>query len=362
MNILNSKIRFLLLPFSWLYGIVVSIRNWLYDSKIFKQKKFDVPVICVGNITVGGTGKTPHIEYLIELLSSEYKVGVLSRGYKRKSKGFKEVHVHSKPEEVGDEPLQIKQKFPEAFVYVDKDRRAAIDKILSSNENRPDLILLDDGYQHRRVTPSLSILLVDSHRPIHEDYLLPVGRLREPFSGRYRASIVIYTKCKIDATPLDLRIQESNIDLYPFQKLYFTTFEYGSLKSLIPNVGNSLSVIPKNILLVTGIASPQPLIDYISEEINSLHLLSYPDHHFFNNEDIAEIVNKFKSIDVDEDDKIIVTTEKDATRLRSMQFEDESIKRRIFYIPINVVFLKNQDKDSFNKKIFKHVRNYQTNG
>ena len=168
-------------PFSWLYGIGVNVRNALFDRKILKQHSFNIPVICVGNLTVGGTGKTPHIEYLIRLLTPDYKVAVLSRGYKRRSKGFLIVDVDSHANDVGDEPLQLKQKFPEIVMVVDKNRVRAIEKILAiEKEERPDVILLDDGFQHRHVLPSLTILLVDSNRPVYEDRLLPAGYLREP--------------------------------------------------------------------------------------------------------------------------------------------------------------------------------------
>ncbi len=364
MSTYNSKIRKLLLPFSWLYGIVVGIRNWMYNSKILKQYKFDIPVICVGNITVGGTGKTPHIEYLIDLLSPQYKVGVLSRGYKRKSSGFRVVNINSSPKEVGDEPLQIKKKFPEALVFVDKDRKRAIEEILSlAEEQRPDLILLDDGFQHRRVQPSLSVLLVDSNRPIHEDRMLPAGNLRESFNARHRASIVVVTKNKKEMSPLDFRISESNLDLFPFQKLYFTTFDYGNIKPVFKDaesdeIGTN-QLKGKHVLLVTGIAMPQPLNVYLTNRAKEVKPIVFSDHHNFKKEDIKLISSSFANIEAE--DKIIITTEKDATRLRALDYLDDDIKKHLYYIPIEVAFLKNKDKESFNKKIIKHVRNYQTN-
>ena len=365
MSILTSKIRKLLLPFSWLYGIVVNIRNWMYDRKILKQYKYNIPVICVGNITVGGTGKTPHIEYLIKLLSDNYKVGVLSRGYKRKSKGFKVVNVESRPEDAGDEPLQIKQKYPHAFVYVDKDRKGAIERILSfDKDQRPDVILLDDGYQHRRVQPSLSVLLVDSNRPIHEDLFLPAGNLRDSFRSRHRASIVIVTKNRKDMSPIEFRICETNLDLFPFQKLYFSSFDYGMLHPVFPNSDfistEAIDLKAQNVLMVTGIAVPGPLREYLSDKVLSIKELSFPDHHNFNKKDIELISDAFLGIELPKD-KIIITTEKDATRLKALNYIDEDIKKKMYYIPIEVVFLKNKDKESFNKKIIKHVRNYQTN-
>ncbi len=254
-----SNIRRSLLPLSWLYGWGVNLRNKLYDAHILKQKKYDIPVICVGNLTVGGTGKTPHIEYLVKLLSSRYKVCVLSRGYKRKSRGFVEVEPDSDVEDVGDEPLQIKQKFPDALVVVDKNRNKAIEKILKMQEDKkPDVILMDDGYQHRSVIPSLSILLVDSNRPIFEDTLLPAGNLREPLSAKARASIVLVTKCDPQMRPIDFRIYANGLDLFPYQSLYFTSFDYGDLKPLFPDFQSEEIMLndlrKKHVVLVTGIA------------------------------------------------------------------------------------------------------------
>ncbi len=356
----------MLLPLSWMYGMVVNVRNWMYNANVLKQYKFDIPVICVGNITVGGTGKTPHIEYLIDLLSAEYKIGVLSRGYKRKSKGFRVVHTTSLSEEVGDEPLQIKQKYPNVGVFVDKDRKNGIEQILLQEKNdRPDVILLDDGFQHRRVNPSLAVLLTDSNRPMYNDNLLPAGNLREPFRNRHRASIVVVTKNRYDMTPLEFRICETDLDLFPFQKLFFTTFDYGELKPVfVDSESEDLSVSDlqnKDVLAVAGIAEPQPFLNFVAEKSKSIKPVTYPDHHNFKAKDIRDIELAFESINCPTSEKIIVTTEKDATRIRSLAFLDDNLKSRLYYIPIEVAFLRSKDKESFNRKIFKHVRNYQTN-
>ncbi len=360
------KIRRSLLPLAWLYGVGVGLRNKLFDTKILKQHKFDIPVICVGNITVGGTGKTPHVEYLINLLSPRYKVAVLSRGYKRKTKGFKIVDTDSKPGDVGDEPLQIKQKYPDTLVVVDKNRKSAIEKILSiDKEERPDVILLDDGFQHRHVLPSLSILLVDSNRPVYEDNLLPAGNLREPLKGKHRASTVIVTKCSRDMQPIDFRIYENGLDLFPYQDLYFTTFEYGNITPVFPEIQPETldpdDLRKKHVFLVTGIASPQPLVEKLELKTYNLYPKFFPDHHFFKEEDIEEINVEMHAVDVDDEDKIIVTTEKDAIRFRALTFLKEEFKKKLYYIPIEVVFLEKSEKDSFNKKINRHVRNHQTN-
>lgn len=366
MNSPLPDIRRSLLPLSWLYGFGVDLRNKLFDAKILKQHKFDIPIICVGNITVGGTGKTPHIEYLINLLSSRYKVAVLSRGYKRKSRGFKIVDVDSKPQNVGDEPLQIKQKFPDTLVVVDKNRRSAIEKMQSIDiEERPEVILMDDGFQHRHILPSLSILLVDSNRPVYEDKMLPAGDLREPLKGKDRAGIVIVTKCSRDMQPIDFRIYENGLDLFPYQDLYFTTFDYGNIIPIFPEIQSEIlepdDLRKKHVFLVTGIASPQPLVEKLELKTYNLYPIFFPDHHFFKEEDIEDINVEMNAIDVDDDDKIIVTTEKDAIRFRSLSFLKEEFKKKLYYIPIEVVFLKKPEKESFNKKINKHVRSYQTN-
>ena len=351
-------------PLSWLYGVGVNFRNWLYNKNILKQKKFNIHIICVGNITVGGTGKTPHIEYLIRLLSPKYKIAVLSRGYKRKSRGFKIVEVDSKVRDTGDEPLQIKKKFPSILVVVDKNRVNAIEKMLTyEKDKRPDVILLDDGFQHRSVQPSLSILLVDSNRPIYEDKLLPSGLLREPLRGKDRASIVLVTKCHPDFQPLDFRIYSNGLDLFPFQSLYFTSLDYEEIKPVFPELNNETlslnNLLKKHIFLVTGIASPEPLVRKLEHKTYNLYTKFFSDHHNFTKKDIESITEMVD--EVNEENKLILTTEKDAVRFRSLNYLSEDIKRKMYYIPVKVTFLNSQEQYSFNKKIVEHVRNNKTN-
>ena len=351
-------------PFSWLYGIGVNVRNALFDRKILKQHSFNIPVICVGNLTVGGTGKTPHIEYLIRLLTPDYKVAVLSRGYKRRSKGFLIVDVDSHANDVGDEPLQLKQKFPEIVMVVDKNRVRAIEKILAiEKEERPDVILLDDGFQHRHVLPSLTILLVDSNRPVYEDRLLPAGSLREPLKGKERASIVLVTKCNPDMQPIDFRIYTNGLNLYAYQELYFTAVSYGMVKPVFPDYQEERFVMDdlrkKHVFLITGIATPAPLVEKLEHKTYNLHTLFFPDHHPFSADNIDTIRKMVQS--VDDDDKIILTTEKDAVRFRTLSSLDEELKKRLYFIPIRVTFIDEKEKESFNHKIIKHVREYPTN-
>ena len=258
------KINEWLLPFSWLYGLGVKLRNQLFDMGVLKSKSYDIPVISVGNITVGGTGKTPHTEYLVRLLSKKYKVAVLSRGYKRKSKGFLLATPDTPVEQIGDEPFQMKRKFPDIYVAVDKDRCHGIERLCDKSV-APDLdvIILDDAYQHRYVKPGVNILLVDYHRMIVEDRLLPAGRLREPKEGKNRANIVIVTKCPHDIKPMGIRVISKALNLYPYQKLYFSTFRYREMIPLFDKQASrrTLDQLAENeqVLLLTGIAMPEQM-------------------------------------------------------------------------------------------------------
>ncbi|MDD2475343.1 MAG: tetraacyldisaccharide 4'-kinase [Dysgonamonadaceae bacterium] len=359
----EPKIRTALSPLSWIYGFAVELRNFFFDNGILKQIEYPIPLICVGNLTVGGTGKTPHIEYVIQILSDKYKVAVVSRGYKRKSKSMQVVNTNSDVKRVGDEPLQIKKKYPEATVIVDRDRRNAIEYLLSLNdEEKPDVVLLDDGYQHRYVKPSLSILLVDSNRLIYEDKLLPAGRLREPLRRKDRAGIVIVTKCSDGMQPINFRIITNGLNLFPYQSLYFTRFAYQGLKPVFPAFNTATyslnDIKDKQVLLVTGIASTKSLEDKLSKKTNNLHTLFFPDHHFFNEDDIKTIEKQFAELS---EDKIVITTEKDAVRLEAMGCLSDDLKENLFFLPIEVSFTKLKENESFNKKIINHVRNYQKN-
>lgn len=341
-----------LLPFSWLYGLIVFFRNKFFDWGILKQEEFDVPVICIGNITVGGTGKTPHTEYVICLLKDKYRVGVLSRGYKRRTKGFVLADDKTTSKDIGDESFQIKNKFPEVIVAVDGDRRRGIKKLLSL-KNPPQIILLDDAFQHRYVKPSFTIILSDFNRPIYADALLPAGRLREPFSKIDDANMIIVTKCPLDLQPIDYRIILHDVNPFPYQSLYFTTFDYLELKPVFPNSGESRSLEflrNKTVLLATGIASPKVIIKKLSEYTRKIETITYPDHYNFKAKDIKYISDKFRNISSEK--KIILVTEKDASRL-VLKDIDEEIRKYLYYLPIEVAFM---DKgDDFEDKILKHL-------
>ncbi|MCD8165377.1 MAG: tetraacyldisaccharide 4'-kinase [Bacteroides sp.] len=344
-------------PLSWLYGTGIWMRNSFFDWGILPSQSFPAPVICIGNITVGGTGKTPHTEYLVRLLSEKYKVAVLSRGYKRRSKGFHLADEQTPEKMIGDEPWQMKQKFPDIFVAVDADRRRGIKKLLSQTKPEAEVILLDDAYQHRYVQAGINILLTDYNRLICDDELLPAGRLREPINGKNRAHIVIVTKCPADIKPMDIRVISKRLELYPFQQLYFTSLQYGEIEPLFPEECESpvlLTDIDKDteILLLTGIASPAQMINDLQTYSQHIHPVSYPDHHRFTSKDLRHIRETFDKLP---EKKLIITTEKDAARLLQMQDIDPEIKKNIYKLPIEITFLQ-QQQENFDKHILGYIR------
>ena len=350
------KINRWLLPLSWLYGLAVSLRNELFALGILKERSFSIPVISVGNITVGGSGKTPHVEYLIRLLQDYIKVGVLSRGYKRKSHGYVLADDNSTMRDLGDEPYQIKQKFHDIYVAVDKNRCNGITRLTHDKAtSNVGVILLDDAFQHRYVKPGLNILLVDYHRLIIYDRLLPEGRLREPLNGKQRADIVIITKCPRDLKPMEFRILTKAMDLFPYQQLFFTTIDYGTPQALFSDKTTSLNKY--NVLLVTGIASPEQMENDMKHKCRSLTSLAFEDHHLFNTKDEQRINNAFERLP---SPKIIVTTEKDSTRLVNLNGLTTEVRDAIFVLPIKVKFMLNQG-ELFNNKIISYVRKNSRN-
>jgi tetraacyldisaccharide 4'-kinase len=335
-----NLLRKILFPFAILYGFITSIRNFLFDKGFLKSYSFDIPIIAVGNLSVGGTGKTPQIEYLIRLLSLKYKVATLSRGYKRQSKGFVLADSTSNAEILGDEPFQFYKKFKNIQVAVDADRKNGIEKLLLHTE-RPEVILLDDAFQHRKVKAGFYILLTSYGDLYSDDFMLPTGNLRESRSGAKRAQVIIVTKC-----PPSLSIDEKEKikkslrnDKGENQQLYFSYIDYDDF---IYSDGESIKVSQiKNVdkLLLAGIAKPNPFFAYLQNE--SDEKLVFPDHHHFTAKDINEI--KYKS-----QNKIIITTEKDFVRLKG------SIpKEKLFYLPIRSSFIS--ESENFDKTIINYV-------
>ena len=353
------KINDWLLPFSWIYGSIVRFRNWLFDMGLKKSKSFSIPIISVGNITVGGSGKTPHVEYLIRLLHDKAKIAVLSRGYKRKSHGYVLAEESTTMPEIGDEPFQMHQKFSDIYVAVDAKRARGIENLQNDEATKDvDVVLLDDAFQHRYVKPGINILLVDYHRLIIYDKMLPAGRLREPLSGKNRADIVIITKCPKDLKPMEFRVLTKAMDLYPFQKLYFTCIDYDTPKGVFEEKQIELDKLQDyHVLLLTGIASPKQMEHDLKPMTKDITNLSFGDHHSFKGKDIDRINETFESMP---EPRIIITTEKDAVRLRETEGLYEKVKSNMYELPIKVSFMLDQ-QENFNEKIISYVRKNSRN-
>ena len=330
-------IRKILFPIVPIYYLVTWLRNRLYDLGIKKSESYDFPVICVGNLSVGGTGKTPMIEYLIRLLKDDFKVATLSRGYKRKTTGFKLANNNASAESIGDEPFQFYNKFKsDVLVAVDSDRKNGI-KSLRSVQQKPDIILLDDAFQHRKVKASFNILLTTYSNPYYADFVLPTGNLREPKSGAKRANIIVVTKC-----PNNLeRTEKSNIlnklNAENYQHVFFSSIDYSNEIISIDSTKNINDL--KDFTLVTGIANAKPLVDFLKTKSLNFEHLNYKDHYEFSQQDILLL----------EKHKLIVTTEKDFMRLKQYK----SLKDKLFYMPIAVVI---DDEVTFNKLIKQAVK------
>jgi tetraacyldisaccharide 4'-kinase len=354
---MGNKRNILLYPLSLLYGLITSFRNFLYDSEILQSHKFKIPVICVGNITVGGTGKTPHTEYLVRLLHHEFKVAVLSRGYRRKTRGFLFAGKNSTVSDIGDESLQISRKFPEITVAVDSNRVRGVENIM---RERPDtsVIILDDGYQHRKIKAGLSILLTDIDRLIISDYMLPYGNLREDYNNKNRADVILITKSPAAIPPIQRRLIIKDIRKAPFQKLYFTSICYSEPQPVFEKSADHIDILRHpspgtGIVLVTGIANPATLYDHLKKSFDEIIHLSFSDHHRFTPDDLEKIPIAWNNIRSAH--KCIITTEKDAVRLREFTNFTEEIESSFFYIPVVTCFL-NGCEDEFDNLIVDYVR------
>ncbi|MCI2230145.1 tetraacyldisaccharide 4'-kinase [Polaribacter sp. MSW13] len=334
-------LRFLLFPFAIVYDLITSIRNLFFDVGIFKQTEFKIPVIVVGNLSVGGTGKTPQIEYLIRLLKGKFKVAVLSRGYKRKTDGFVLVNKNHFAEDVGDEPLQYFKKFSNINIAVDANRVEGVTRLLK--EKSPEVVLLDDAFQHRNIKGSFYVLLTKYDDLFSDDFLLPTGNLRESKRGAKRADIIVVTKCPID---FDMHLQEKiTLQLKKYHKeIFFTTISYANQLSGNHNITiNDLKEY--EILLVTGIANPKPLTEFLAQKGICYDHLKFSDHHHFSESEIKNIEQKFAKIKADK--KLILTTEKDFTRL-------ENKIKDLSFLEIETAFLENKNQ-LFNTIIESHI-------
>lgn len=339
-------LRYILFPISLIYGVIVGIRNFLFDKKLLKSSEFDIKIIQVGNLSAGGTGKTPHIEYLIRLLKNDFKIETLSRGYGRKTHGFQRANEYSTAKDIGDEPLQFYQKFPEVNVNVDAKRVDGVIEIMSQ-EFLPEVILLDDAYQHRAIKPGFSVLLTDYNSPFYNDFMLPTGNLREFTKGKNRADIIIVTKCpdKINSEQKNKITSKINTQDIP---IFFSKIKYGEIISIWRDEKVFLNNLDE-VLLVTGIAKPAPLISYLKNNDLIIKHLKYQDHHPFSKKNIEDIISKFEQINGE--NKLILTTEKDAMRLRS---HEELKNFPIFYLSIEIEIIDQQKE--FNKLILDYVK------
>lgn len=348
-NFFLKSFRILLLPFALVYWLVILIRNWLFDKKIFKSNEFGLPLICVGNLSVGGTGKSPMVEYLVSLLKDEYPLATLSRGYKRKTRGYALAKAETTALEIGDEPMQFHLKFPDVPVAVGERRLEAIPQLLH-DAPQTKLIILDDAFQHRAIKAGLNILLTDYNNLFTRDFYLPTGDLRDLKSGYKRAEIIIVTKC-----PANLTIEEQQkiireINPMPYQQVLFTHILYGSIYHIFSREKFTLSK-QSEVLLVTGIANPRPLKKMLEEQVASYQMINYADHHIFTIDDLQEIRKKFEGIQAKE--KIILTTEKDAVRLLKFRQEIEGLP--LYVIPVQHQFLLEGDI-IFNRRIREFIR------
>lgn len=349
-----KSFRVLLLPFAIVYGAVVFIRNRMYDKGIFQETTFNFPLICIGNIAVGGTGKSPMVEYLLTFLQPRFKIATLSRGYKRKTKGYALANENTTALEIGDEPMQFHLKFPNVPVAVGEERLIAIPQLL---HDVPDLqaIILDDAFQHRAVKAGINIVLTEYNNLYIYDFFLPTGDLRDEWGSVKRADIIIVTKC-----PSDLSVEKKqkllrNLHPLPKQQVYFTAIEYGIPYHISQHTKRSITD-KDEILLVCGIANPKPLKDYLVQRAATYYQKNYTDHHIFTIDDLREIIEKFKSIDVPQ--KMILTTEKDAVRLT--KFKQELVDLPLYVLPIRHQFLFHEAA-LFESAIVNYIINFSNN-
>lgn len=347
-----NKWRNILLPFSLIYSGIIRARNRLFDKQLLRSASFDFPLLCVGNLALGGTGKTPMVEYLVKMLQENYQVATLSRGYKRKTKGFFIANEKTGAAEIGDEPMQIHQKFPKIIVSVAEERVMGIPQLLLE---KPEIqvVVLDDAFQHREVKAGLNILLTDYHHLYSDDYLLPAGNLRDSRASSKRAQVIVVTKCKPELNEEDKLKIINKLKALPEQKVYFTKILYTNPYHLF---SKEEFVLGKNteVLLVTGIANPGRIEELLKDQVRNYELMRFKDHYHFHSDDIKEIINRFSKIDNSQ--KIILTTEKDAVRL--FKFENELTRMPVFALPMEHEFLFDAAKQ-FEQDILKFIESFE---
>lgn len=347
-------------PISILYRFGVSVRNYLFDKGIIKQHEFNVPVVVVGNISMGGSGKTPHTEYIVDALSNEYNIGILSRGYKRKTRGFVLACKNSHIDDIGDEPYQLYRKFAHRNVTlaVCEDRVKGINAMLEANP-KINLLVLDDAFQHRYVKPTVAVVLMESTRPAFRDHLLPLGRLREPVGSLNRADIVVVTKCTDNMRPMDYTLFAEDLSLWPYQTLLFSKYEYSPLLPVFDEVASSIPTqlasltADDTVLVVAGVANPKPFVKHIRSSKAKIKIKIFPDHHHFTSADMTALLKKFQAMSGK--NKYIITTEKDAMRLMNCPYFPQQLKAHTYYQPIRVKFVPTHGENKALEAVIKDV-------
>lgn len=344
-------LKCLLAPAALLYEAGVTLRHRLFDWGILKSVRFDIPIICIGNITVGGTGKTPMAEMIIDYMSQTRNVALLSRGYGRKTKGYLEVQCDSHYREVGDEPLQIKLKYPDTLVVVCEKRAEAIRRIQAEHPEI-DLIIMDDGFQHRYVDPTVNVVMIDATRPVQHDHMLPVGHLRDTRDQLYRAHYFVVTKCPEPMAPIDRRILQKVLVQVAYQRVYFTRFE-----SFMPHPVFADEVLRESldpevpVIALSGIGNPAPFLANLHEHYCVVHEMTLDDHHVYRVHDM----NNLRALLEKYPNAAIVTTEKDSVKMSNRAKIPEVIRRNLYYIPINITFIEDSATD-FLQRLEKDVR------
>ena len=357
-NIYLRSFRIFLFPIAFLYGIVVKIRNLMYDKNVIKSVEFNIPIICVGNISVGGTGKSPMVEYLAGMLKTKYQIGTLSRGYKRRTSGYVLANEFSTAIEIGDEPMQFHKNHPDISVAVGEKRIEAIPQLLFDNPEIK-LIILDDAFQHREIHAGFNVVLTEYSNLYTRDFFLPTGDLRDQRSSMERANIIVVTKCPPKLSEHEKFHILKELNALPHQKIFFTAIQYDTPYHII--TGEKLLLRKEmEILLVCGIANPAPLTAYIHEQTKTYDALFFSDHHIFSVDDFLDIKNRFEYLS--EKEKIILTTEKDAVRL--IKFKDKLNDLPFYVLPISLEFLFGQENEfikmieRYPNEFYEKERNY----
>jgi len=350
-----KSFRVLLLPFALIYGFIVTIRNYLYDTNRIKSETFNFPIICVGNLAVGGTGKSPMVEYLVKLLKDEFEVATLSRGYKRKTKGYVLASNKTTALEIGDEPMQFHLKFPNVAVAVGEERVVAVPHLLQDIPNL-QTIILDDAFQHRQINAGFNVLLTEYANRFTHDIFLPTGDLRDERKSYKRADIIVITKCPPDLDEVQKKKLLYEIHAWRGQQIYFTTINYGTPYHIFDTKKTWELTGKEEVLLVCGIANPKPLKDYIHNKTHTYYQINYSDHHIFNIDDLYNIKKKFETIE--EPQKIILTTEKDAVRF--VKFDTELSELPVYVLPITHQFLFNEGS-AFDSAVISYIKNHYKN-